>query len=102
MSDQQRPGATGPEIENLMGEGRSFPPDPAFTAHANAGPDLYLKADEDFEAFWADLAEQRLRWSEPFTRTLDWDPPFAKWFEGGKLNVSENCVDRHVEAGAGA
>jgi acetyl-CoA synthetase len=84
-----------------MAEGRAFPPDPAFAAQANAGPDLYAAADADYEAFWADLAERKLLWNEPFARTLTWDVPFAKWFEGGKLNVAENCVDRHVAAGNG-
>ncbi|HKZ91364.1 MAG TPA: acetate--CoA ligase [Candidatus Limnocylindrales bacterium] len=101
MTDQQRPAVAGPEIENLMAEGQTFPPDPAFSAQANAGPDLYPRADADFEAFWAALARQKLRWSEPFATTLTWDPPFARWFEDGRLNVSENCLDRHVEAGLG-
>ncbi len=69
MTDQ--PAASGPEIENLMAEARTFPPDPAFSAQANAGPDLYHTADEDYERFWADLAEQKLDWDEPFTKTLD-------------------------------
>ncbi len=101
MTDEQRPAAGGPEIEHLMAEGRTFPPDPAFRAAANAGPDLYARAEEDSEAFWADLARRKLRWMEPFSRTLDWQPPFARWFEDGKLNVSDNCLDRHVEAGLG-
>jgi acetyl-CoA synthetase len=101
VTDEQRPVAGGPEIEHLMAEGRTFPPDPAFRAAANAGPDLYARAEEDPEAFWADLARRKLRWMEPFSRTLDWQPPFARWFEDGKLNVSDNCLDRHVEAGLG-
>ena len=101
MTDEQRPGAGGPEIENLMAEERTYPPSQEFMAQANAGPDLYLTAEEDFETFWADLAEQKLDWFEPFEKTLTWEPPFAKWFEGGKLNVSYNCVDRHVEGGDG-
>ena len=56
MTDEQRQGAGGPEIENLMAEERTYPPDGAFTAQANAGPDLYLTAEDDYEAFWADLA----------------------------------------------
>jgi acetyl-CoA synthetase len=99
--DEQRPAAGGPEIEHLMAGGRTFPPDAAFRAAANAGPDIYARAAEDPEAFWADLARRKLRWMEPFTRTLDWQPPFARWFEDGKLNVSDNCLDRHVEAGLG-
>ncbi len=101
MTDEQRPLARGPEIEHLMGEGRTFPPDPAFAAQANAGPDLYATADTDYQAFWAELARSKLTWHEPFTRTLSWDLPFARWFEDGTLNVSENCVDRHVAAGNG-
>ncbi|MFV2062788.1 MAG: acetate--CoA ligase [Chloroflexota bacterium] len=84
-----------------MAEGKTFPPSPSFSAQANAGPDLYVKADEDYESFWAELAREKLRWNEPFSKTLTWDAPFAKWFEDGKLNVSENCIDRHVENGLG-
>jgi acetyl-CoA synthetase len=101
VTDPQRAGANGPEIENLMAEERTYPPDQAFMAQANAGPDLYLTAEDDYQAFWADLARQKLDWFEPFEKTLTWEPPFAKWFEGGALNVSYNCVDRHVEGGDG-
>ncbi len=90
-----------PEIENLMTEARTFAPDPAFVAQANAGPAEYAEAAADFEAFWAARARERLRWTEPFHTTLEWDLPFAKWFLGGRLNVSENCLDRHVENGLG-
>ncbi len=76
-----------PEIENLMSEGRTFAPDPAFAAQANAGPGLYPEAEADFEAFWAKHARERLRWAEPFHTTLEWNLPFAKWFLGGRLNV---------------
>ena len=71
MTEQQRPSTGGPEIENLQAEGKTFPPDPAFAAQANAGPDLYVTADQDYEAFWADLAREKLLWNEPFTTTLD-------------------------------
>jgi acetyl-CoA synthetase len=101
VTEEQRPAAPGPEIENLMAEGRSFAPDPAFSAQANAGPDVYTRADEDYEAFWADLAREKLTWDKPFTKVLDWQVPNAKWFEDGKLNVAVNCLDRHVEAGNG-
>ncbi len=90
-----------PEIENLLAEDRTFPPDPAFSAGANVGPDVYAQAAADPEAFWAELARERLDWFEPFHTTLEWDLPFAKWFVGGKLNVAYNCVDRHVEQGRG-
>ncbi|HEY7968366.1 MAG TPA: AMP-binding protein, partial [Candidatus Limnocylindrales bacterium] len=96
MSVDQRP-----EIENLLAEGRTFPPDPAFSAQANAQPSLYDEAARDPEAFWARIARETVTWNEPFTTTLEWDLPFAKWFVGGKLNISENCVDRHVANGLG-
>ena len=93
--------ASPAEIENLMAERRRFPPDPAFTAQANATGDLYMQAEEDPEGFWARLARDRIDWVEPFHTTLEWDLPFAKWFTGGKLNIAYNCVDRHVERGLG-
>jgi acetyl-CoA synthetase len=90
-----------PEIEALQREGQSFPPDPAFAAQANATADLYEEAVRDFEGFWAKIARERISWSKPFEKTLEWDLPFAKWFVGGELNLSYNCVDRHVENGLG-
>jgi acetyl-CoA synthetase len=90
-----------PEIEALYGEGESFPPDPAFAAQANVTADLYEEAERDPEAFWARIARERISWSKPFETTLEWDLPFAKWFVGGELNLSYNCVDRHVENGLG-
>ena len=95
------PSQPSPEIENLLDETRTFPPDPAFSAQANATADLYLEAEADYEAFWARLARERLDWFEPFHTTLEWDLPFAKWFTGGKLNISYNCLDRHVANGLG-
>ncbi len=89
------------EIENLLAESRTFPPDPAFSAQANATADLYAEAEADFEGFWARLARERVDWFEPFHTTLEWDLPFAKWFTGGKLNISYNCLDRHVANGLG-
>jgi acetyl-CoA synthetase len=99
--EQPAPSAA-PEIENLLREGRTFPPDPAFTAQANATSDLYLEAETDFEAFWERLARERISWFKPFEKTLEWDLPFARWFIGGELNISYNCVDRHVENGLGS
>ncbi len=92
----------GPEIENLFAEGRTFPPDPAFVAQANATAALYDEAEADYVGFWERQARERLSWSRPFGETLEWDLPFAKWFTGGELNVAYNCVDRHVERGLGA
>jgi acetyl-CoA synthetase len=82
-------------------EGRTFPPPEQLTAHANVGPDVYDEAAADRLAFWAKQA-QRLTWTQEWDEVLDWsNPPFAKWFVGGKLNVAYNCVDRHVEDGHG-
>ena len=79
----------------------SYPPAADFAEKANATADLYDRAEADRLAFWAEQAN-RLSWETPFTEVLDWsEAPFAKWFVGGKLNVSYNCVDRHVEAGNG-
>jgi acetyl-CoA synthetase len=100
VSVDQSPASTA-EIENLLTEDRTFPPDPAFSAQANATADLYSEAEADPEAFWARLARERIDWIEDFQTTLEWDLPFAKWFVGGKLNLAYNCVDRHVERGLG-
>jgi acetyl-CoA synthetase len=90
-----------PEIEALLLERRTFPPDPGFAARANATAALYEEADADFEGFWARQARERLNWFTPFGATLEWNLPDAKWFVGGELNVAYNCVDRHVERGLG-
>ena len=91
----------GPEIENLLAEKRTFPPDPAFTAQANATAALYDEADADYVGFWERQARERISWFTPFGETLEWNLPDAKWFSGGELNVAYNCVDRHVERGLG-
>ena len=96
----EQPGQ-GPTLDNLLTESRTFPPTAEFAEQANAKADLYEKAGADREAFWAEQAGQ-LHWDTPWDQVLDWsNPPFAKWFIGGKLNVAYNCVDRHVEAGNG-
>ncbi|MBV9794914.1 MAG: acetate--CoA ligase [Actinobacteria bacterium] len=88
-------------LSNLLKENRRFDPPPELAAHANVTADAYAEASADRLAFWERAAE-RLQWDEPWTQVLDWsNPPFAKWFVGGKLNVAVNCVDRHVEAGRG-
>jgi acetyl-CoA synthetase len=82
-------------------EVRTFPPPPELAAQANVGPEVYEEAERDLPAFWGKAAG-RLTWSQPWEEVLDWsNPPFAKWFVGGKLNVAYNCLDRHVEAGHG-
>lgn len=78
----------------------TYPPSPQFAAAANADQTLYDHA-ADLHTFWAEQAH-RLRWQDPWTQVLDWDnAPFARWFVDGTLNVADNCVDRHVEAGFG-
>ena len=89
-------------LDTLGTETRSFPPDSSFTAQANVSDQgIYERADRDFEGFWAEQA-RTLEWRKPFTNVLEWDAPYAKWFSDGQLNVSENCLDRHVRAGKGA
>jgi acetyl-CoA synthetase len=88
-------------LSNLMHEERHFDPPEELARNANVTAEAYAEADKDRLAFWGEQAE-RITWAEPFTEVLDWsNPPFAKWFVGGKLNASYNCVDRHVEAGNG-
>jgi acetyl-CoA synthetase len=90
-----------PEISALLDESRVFEPSAEWRKTANVtDPDVYARADADREAFWADFAAE-LEWSQPWTRVLDWQPPHAKWFVGGRINASVNCVDRHVRAGRG-
>src|SRR3954463_16516795 len=87
--------------ETGTAEGRTLSPPPELAAQANVGPEVYEEASRDRLGFWAKQAE-RLTWEQPGDEVLDWsNPPFAKWFVGGKLNVAYNCVDRHVEAGHG-
>jgi acetyl-CoA synthetase len=85
-------------IETMFLEERRYPPPPEFAAQANAQPGIY---DEPFEAFWEREGKERLTWFEPFTELYEWEPPYAKWYLGGTLNVCFNCVDRHVDAGRG-
>jgi acetyl-CoA synthetase len=85
-----------PEIEALLKEDRSFAPSQDFVAKALINDaSIYARAAKDPEAFWAGFARE-LEWIKPFTTVLEWNPPDAKWFADGKLNVSANCLDRHV------
>jgi acetyl-CoA synthetase len=90
----------GDSIENLSQESRLFPPSPSFAAQANAKPDLYAHADKDRLAFWEEQARE-LTWDKPWNQVLEWNPPYAKWFIGGRINASVNALDRHVAAGRG-
>ena len=85
-------------IETIFSEERRYPPPEEFAAQANAQPEIY---DRSFEEFWESEGRERVSWFEPFTELYEWEPPYAKWFLGGKLNVCFNCVDRHVERGQG-
>jgi acetyl-CoA synthetase len=87
-------------LSALLHEGRRFDPPPELAAHANARPGIYEQAGADPLQWWADQAGA-LTWAQPWTEILDWQPPFARWFVGGRLNVAVNCVDRHVDAGLG-
>jgi acetyl-CoA synthetase len=89
-------------IEALLAEGRTFPPPPEFKKAARVvDAEIYDEAERDFEGFWARQAADLLDWNEEWHTILEWDLPFAKWFVGGTLNVSFNCLDRHVAAGHG-
>ena len=87
----------GDKIDALLQESRRLAPPKDFQARATINDaSLYDEADADPEAFWARMAGE-LSWFRPWDQVLDWQPPFAKWFIGGKLNVSYNCLDRHLE-----
>ena len=84
-------------ISALMTEDRRYAPAGEFTAHANwSDPEVYRRALEDPEGFWREMA-QAIDWFEPWDTVLEWDPPTTKWFLGGRVNVSYNCVDRHLK-----
>jgi len=106
MSDTQEQGAAPSTagraaIDDFLLEQRRFPPPEGFVTQSVVGDDsLYGRAEADFEGFWAEQAAA-LEWTRPWTTVLEWDLPFARWFVGGTLNVSVNCLDRHVVAGHG-
>ena len=83
------------QLDTLLSEQRRFPPSPEFAARANATRELHEAGARDREAFWADQARS-LDWIRPWDRVLEWTPPHAKWFVGGRLNVAANCLDRHL------
>ncbi|MPZ72021.1 MAG: acetate--CoA ligase [Nitriliruptorales bacterium] len=90
-----------PAIENLYREGRAFPPPAEFAERALVNDEsIYDEAEKDHEAWWESHAD-RLRWMRRWDRALEWNPPHAKWFVGGQLNVSDNCLDRHIDDGHG-
>src|SRR5437764_3103609 len=85
-------------IETILLEERRYPPPEDFASQANAQLEIY---DRDFDEFWETEGRERVTWFEPFQKLYEWEPPYAKWYLGGKLNVCFNCVDKHVEAGNG-
>ncbi|HEV8055902.1 MAG TPA: acetate--CoA ligase [Nocardioidaceae bacterium] len=92
---------TDQTLSNLMQENRRFEPPADLAADANLGAEAYERAAADRLGFWAEQAE-RLSWAQRWDEVLDWsNPPFARWYVGGRLNAAYNCVDRHVEAGFG-
>src|ERR1043165_7629690 len=82
----------------MLLEERRYPPPEEFAAQANATADIY---ERDRDEFWESEARERVTWFEPFTQVCDWELPYAKWFVGGKLHATYNCVDRRVENGNG-
>ena len=102
MSEVQRPAGT---VASVMTEERMFPPPAEFSSRARIGSledyrRLYDAAKNDPEGFWGERAAA-LPWTTPYTKVLDWHPPAAKWFVGGRLNASAACLDRHIAAGKG-
>ncbi len=94
MSEQANPGT----IDTTNVEGNEYPPDAEFAAQANARPEMY---EQEPEVFWDEQARERIDWFTPYEQVLEWNPPYAKWFLGGRLNACYNCVDRWVERGQG-
>jgi len=89
-------------IDDLMLENRKFPPSAEFKRQALVtDTGMYDDAAEDYQGFWARQSHDLLTWSSDWTTICEWELPFAKWFVGGQLNVTYNCLDRHVEAGRG-
>src|SRR3954463_13551808 len=94
MSEEER------DLEVLLKTEDRFPPPEEFAGQANASEPSIYDEGEDYENFWAGWAK-KLDWFEEFETVLEWDAPWGKWVQEGKLNVSHNCLDRHVEAGSG-
>jgi len=101
----QPPESTG-TIQSVSREARRFAPPPDFAARARLSDPLeyerlYRRSVEQPEAFWGEMAGAELQWTKRWTRVLDWKLPWARWFDGGELNVSANCLDRHLPERAG-
>ncbi len=101
MANEQSGNEASGVIKSVSREARQFPPPPEFTAKARLRDPaeyqrLYRRSIDDPEGFWGDTARAELAWTKPFTKVLSWDLPWAKWFEDGELNLSANCLDRHL------
>ena len=99
MGDEEKKSFT-----SMLDENRQIAPPEEFSkkAHVKSLDEymaMYKKSADDLEGFWAEQAEEMLDWYKPWDKVLEWDPPNAKWFEGGKLNIAYNCLDRHLENG---
>ena len=95
-------GGANPTIEDYLSEARTFPPSAKFKKNALVTDvSLYEEAETDWQGFWAKQAEELIDWFDPWDTLLEWDLPFVRWFVGGRLNASYNCLDRHVLAGRG-
>jgi acetyl-CoA synthetase len=99
------PTTTDQDLDSILRENRVFPPPAEFAARAHVKSleqyeELYARSVADPEGFWAEAARD-LHWFAPWTKVLDWNLPWAKWFVGGKINISYNCLDRHVKNGKG-
>jgi acetyl-CoA synthetase len=102
MSDQQHSARSAAAIEDFLVEERTFPPSAEFKADALVtGAEIYEEAERDWRGFWAKQAAELVTWFEDWHTILEWELPYARWFVGGTLNVSYNCLDRHVAAGRG-
>ncbi|MBN8724157.1 MAG: acetate--CoA ligase [Acidobacteria bacterium] len=89
------------DITSMLKEGRIFPPNESFSQQAHIKSmaeyeEIYQRAAKDPEGFWSEIA-QDLEWFKPWEKVLDWQLPFAKWFVGGEINISHNCLDRHLK-----
>ena len=96
MSDQAPPGGDHPTLDVLLHERRVFEPPADFRNQANIRDESVYEEAEDYEAYWARWASE-LEWIRPWDTVLEWDPPRARWFDGGRINACYNCVDRHLD-----
>ncbi len=93
---------SGDAIQSVLQEDRQFPPSEAFSAQAHISSEeqyqeMWQRAKDDPAGFWGDLANENIDWFEPYEQVLEGDMPATKWFTGGKLNVTHNCIDRHLD-----